>query len=1242
MSSRMMTFSLASLIIMFALVAIPVVAHDLDTATDGLQHVASGGETLDAAAHSAQHMTAPTVTSIELVNLMVGTMPTARDGSVVLVEDADADPIAIRALTADSGDGEFQIKVTFSGPVYNAIAAGTAAAAGDLAAADLAVTAASQATPGTNLFAAGVSITDVARMADDAMTMDVDESLNTFIITATVTAAIIGDSDADPVEPGSLPVDVWVTVNADVLFNRTGLVNGTNTFGTGNTASSRAKFTIVKMLEERVPPTVMITAPDATVDAMFTATLTFSEAVSALAMTDIMVTGGVAGMPAMGTPADGTVWTVEITPVLGATEVTVDVVDTVGTGDAVMVTAVSPPTVMVTVDTTATVDAPFMVTLTFSEEVALAMADIDVTNGVAGEPMPATTDATMDTMWTVEITPTVDATRVEVGVMAAKATGTAQTVTATTPEGAPMLAAGDYLVVIRDGASPPFGNLSPDTVEWSEVSDEDEMPDLQRLFDIGGTIQLKVEGATRLQVVFSEVMWAVDEGQVDDRAAYLGEQWIELHNRTSGDNAKDFAISDIKISTKERREALPEETDRVSNVVAGGKDWVLDKGQNGNSSTGDNMKEFISMYRNNEGEPGHQDNRWTKSTELYATNHRGTPGQKERAGVQVIGATNANRGPVIFNEISNNAEAKYEWIELRNVSGGEQNLKNWEITILTSKGDPPQDGHNAKELIQFPNADRKVPAGGILLVLATDPRDDDDHPIQTGWDITKGAGDQINGVNSDSPRYIVLEFKDGGMPDDGNFVLVLRNRGDRTSSNNDNNTRDVAGYVPKDALKVDNDKLFTNLWPLANFPEPKFNLNQLKAGEVHRRQHAGIDGTKSTNDKNEGNKTAFANVGWTGIGYRRNADANNQNGGTPGYPNGALQSNETQASADLVIITEVMYATGERANIPQWIELYNTSKTVGINLDGWRVTIVNHDRDMGGETYAGDLDKNYDISGKIPPGQTFLLVAYPGRNESKLPDERIKTLRSKRGELIMSRYGFEITLLTKGKDNKDANRKVADKVGNLATVAAADARVRRNPQSYEDPVWMLPMGTNDDGDRISIVRASMKNGNPVDGQAEAAWISFDMSGQFAATLDTTSYGHATDISSPGHTVGGVLPVSLSKFRPERMKDTGQIVIRWITESELNNAGFNILRSETRDGEFTKINTKLIAGQGTTTERTAYEYADTSAKPNVVYYYQIQDVSFDGQVTTLRTTHLRGNVTAVGKATTTWGDIKALQ
>ena len=161
----------------------------------------------------------------------------------------------------------------------------------------------------------------------------------------------------------------------------------------------------------------------------------------------------------------------------------------------------------------------------------------------------------------------------------------------------------------------------------------------------------------------------------------------------------------------------------------------------------------------------------------------------------------------------------------------------------------------------------------------------------------------------------------------------------------------------------------------------------------------------------------------------------------------------------------------------------------------------------------------------------------------------------------------------------------------------------------------------------------------MDGEGEAGWV---LASEYRLVVNAgdTYYGNRDDMGTPAFRAGGALPVSLSKFRPERL-DSGAVVVRWITESELNNAGFNILRSETRDGEFTKLNTNLIAGQGTISERTVYEYADTSAKPNVVYYYQIQDVSLDGKVQTLRTNRLKGDISADGKLTTTWGELKTL-
>ena len=116
-----------------------------------------------------------------------------------------------------------------------------------------------------------------------------------------------------------------------------------------------------------------------------------------------------------------------------------------------------------------------------------------------------------------------------------------------------------------------------------------------------------------------------------------------------------------------------------------------------------------------------------------------------------------------------------------------------------------------------------------------------------------------------------------------------------------------------------------------------------------------------------------------------------------------------------------------------------------------------------------------------------------------------------------------------------------------------------------------------------------------------------------------------------------LPVTLSVFRAEHT-DAG-VVIKWITESEIDNAGFYIYRSETKEGEFKVVNPSMIQGAGTTGERNEYTWTDTTAKPNIVYYYRIEDVSHAGERKQLATVRLRGLVSASGKLTICWADLK---
>ena len=120
--------------------------------------------------------------------------------------------------------------------------------------------------------------------------------------------------------------------------------------------------------------------------------------------------------------------------------------------------------------------------------------------------------------------------------------------------------------------------------------------------------------------------------------------------------------------------------------------------------------------------------------------------------------------------------------------------------------------------------------------------------------------------------------------------------------------------------------------------------------------------------------------------------------------------------------------------------------------------------------------------------------------------------------------------------------------------------------------------------------------------------------------------------------GEPLPVTLSHFRAEHT-DAG-VVLNWTTESEVDNAGFYIYRSKTKDGQFKVVNSTMIQGAGTTSERNTYTWADTTAKPNVAYYYRIEDISHAGVRKQLATVRMRGFVSASGKLTTRWADLKA--
>ena len=85
-------------------------------------------------------------------------------------------------------------------------------------------------------------------------------------------------------------------------------------------------------------------------------------------------------------------------------------------------------------------------------------------------------------------------------------------------------------------------------------------------------------------------------------------------------------------------------------------------------------------------------------------------------------------------------------------------------------------------------------------------------------------------------------------------------------------------------------------------------------------------------------------------------------------------------------------------------------------------------------------------------------------------------------------------------------------------------------------------------------------------------------------------------------------VTLSAFYAEVGQDG--ILTYWTTETEPDNAGFNIYRATEENEDYSKINDSLIPARGDATTGASYSYVDKSAEPDN-YYYKLQSVSLTG-------------------------------
>jgi hypothetical protein len=329
-----------------------------------------------------------------------------------------------------------------------------------------------------------------------------------------------------------------------------------------------------------------------------------------------------------------------------------------------------------------------------------------------------------------------------------------------------------------------------------------------------------------------------------------------------------------------------------------------------------------------------------------------------------------------------------------------------------------------------------------------------------------------------------------------------------------------------------------------------------------------------------------------------------------------LDRGSLQESFEIVLSEFMFESVGGEDSLPQWIEVYNNS-TKEVNLNGWKL----HWKRL--QPIPFEVTTTFKEDFIIPVAQSRLIVTSLGRHAggAKLSEDAVYQLYSLHAE--------ELT-----REDIDLRNRLIDRGGfSLKLTNPTDVLVDHIGTLTDDKqTWQLHECLIE-GVRSSLIRR-FDEGAPRSGTERRGWHRAIDSKRLVAGI---YYGHSLDLGTPAYRRGKPLPVQLSQFSARSVKD--EVVINWTTESELNNAGFNVLRSTSRTKNFRRINTKLIQGAGTTGERRTYQFIDKTAKPNVAYYYRIVDVDFSGTHRQLTTQRVQGVITPTDKRITTWGTLK---
>ncbi len=292
-----------------------------------------------------------------------------------------------------------------------------------------------------------------------------------------------------------------------------------------------------------------------------------------------------------------------------------------------------------------------------------------------------------------------------------------------------------------------------------------------------------------------------------------------------------------------------------------------------------------------------------------------------------------------------------------------------------------------------------------------------------------------------------------------------------------------------------------------------------------------------------------------------------------------------------VIITEIMYnpASSESNTQTQFIEIANTTANA-VSLNNWTID----DEDADGPNTLPDVTlppfgiavicgcSTQDMQGAWGSGYTIISLLDLGQTMFNMANSPSAT-----SEIIQ----------------------LKDNLGNLV-----------DEVNYDDASpW-----PSDSPDGVSIylnLPNSSMNATANNNGSNWARSANGVDGAFNSTI--FGVWNAVEQGSPGNVNGDqTLPVELAIFTA--VAGDKRVTLKWVTQSEVDNVGFDIMKATQKNSEYSKIG--FMEGRFTTNERTNYEFIDHLVSNGQTYWYKIIDIDVNGR----RTEH--GPVSATPQAT----------